>query len=148
MLQTYQRAHSHRIIGSAVYDALVLMGLLMIAGFIAVGLHYWITDEETIQPNSLPFQLYLLTLVIGYFLYFWRKSGQTVGMKAWRIKLISLEDAPITLKQALLRLLVAMPSFACFLVGVLWQYIDKDQLNWQDRASQTKLVYLPKTKLK
>jgi uncharacterized RDD family membrane protein YckC len=140
-----QRAHSHRILGSAIYDGLVILGLLMLAGFIAVYLNKLITGEEAIDHNPL-FQIYLLVIIIGYFIYFWKKSGQTVGMKAWRIKLVNLDNTSFTYRQLLLRFVVAIPSFCCFGIGILWQYISSKKLNWQDLASQTRLVYIPKKK--
>ena len=142
-MQELQRAHSHRIIGSAIYDGLVILGLLMIVGFVAVGIHYWITGAEAIE-YSLLFQLLILAVIIAYYAYFWRASGQTVGMKAWRIKLMSLDDQAITASQMALRILVAFPAYACLLLGVLWQYWSADQLNWHDKASRTKIIYLPK----
>jgi len=142
-VQDQKRAHSHRIIGSAIYDGLVILGLLMIVGFLAVGIHYWVTGAETIE-NSLAYQIFLLLVIISYFLYFWRASGQTVGMKAWRIKLVNLEPNPIKPSQMALRLLMAIPAYSCLFLGVLWQYWGKSGLNWHDIASKTKLIYLPK----
>jgi uncharacterized RDD family membrane protein YckC len=146
-VQDFKQAQAHRIIGSAIYDGLVVMGLLMIAGFIAVLINKLLTGEESIGSNP-AFQLYLVLVIVGYFLYFWNKSGQTVGMKAWRIKLINQETTTITNKQLLIRLMVAIPSFLLCGLGVLWQYIGKQKLNWQDIASNTRIVHMPKTKLK
>ena len=140
----YSTAHIHRIIGSAIYDLLVVMGLLMIAGFIAVGAYHLITGEEAIPANSLVFQLYLLAVISGYFLYFWKRSGQTVGMKAWRIRLVNRKKEAISVKQLLIRQLVAIPAYCLLLLGVIWQYWDKSGLNWHDHASGTKLIYIPK----
>lgn len=142
-----QRAHSQRIIGSAIYDGLIVLGLLMIAGFIAVLLNYWLTGDKTINEYKIVFQLYLLITVIAYFLYFWQRSGQTVGMKAWRIKLINLDDGHFTYPQLILRLLTAIPAYGCLFLGVLWQYINTQQLNWHDMASHSKIVHLPKVKI-
>ena len=139
------RAHSHRIIGSAIYDGLVLMGVVMIAGAFFLPLNQFITGDPSDGSHPI-FQLYLVLVVVGYFFYFWKKSGQTVGMRAWRIKLVNVNDQSITLKQLTVRLIVAIPSYLLLLAGVLWQYVDSNQLNWQDRASGTKLVHLPKKK--
>lgn len=140
----FPRPHIHRLIGSALYDLLIILGLLMIAGFLAVGAYYLMTGEESIPENNLFFQLYLLAVISGYFLYFWKKSGQTVGMKAWRIKLISQYDRQLGFKSLLLRQVTAIPAYGLLFLGVLWQYWDKAGLNWQDRASGTKMIYIPK----
>lgn len=141
----YSIAHAHRLIGSAIYDILVVMGLLMIAGFIAVGAYFLTTGEESIPANSLFFQLYLLLVICGYFIYFWKRAGQTVGMKAWRIRLVNQKNEAISMKQLIIRLLVAIPAYCLLFLGVFWQYWDKSGLNWHDHASGTKLIYIPKS---
>lgn len=138
------RAHSHRIIGSVIYDTLISLGILMIMGFIAVFIHFLITGEESISANNnWAFQVYLLISILCYFFYFWKKSGQTVGMKAWKLKLISTRPTEITFAQLAVRVIVAVPAYGFLLLGVLWQYADKRQLNWHDIASHTKLIHIP-----
>lgn len=144
-MQIVQKAHSHRILGSVIYDTLIIMGLLMIAGFIAVGIHKLVTGQDTLEHSPV-FQAYLLLVIALYFLYFWKRAGQTVGMKAWSIKLVNLADQPLSYQQLIIRWLVAIPAYACLLLGVLWQYWSRDGLNWHDKASNTKLVFMPKPK--
>ncbi len=119
----------------------------MLAGFLAVGINKVLTGSDAIE-HALWFQVYNLVVIFIYFAYFWHRSGQTVGMKAWRIKLVNLEDKPVNLKQLIVRWLVAVPSYALCFLGIFWHYWDKDNLNWHDRASHTKLVFLPKSKKK
>jgi uncharacterized RDD family membrane protein YckC len=144
-LHNQQRAHSHRIIGSAFYDLMIVGAILMIAGAMALPINQLITGDAS-DGSYVLFQLYLVAVTFAYYLYFWKRWGQTVGMKAWRIKIISLTDQNLTWFQLFKRAIAAIPAYLLALVGVLWQYWDKDQLNWSDRASQTKLVYLPKQK--
>jgi|TARA_B110000503_G_scaffold89421_1_gene135403 uncharacterized RDD family membrane protein YckC len=138
---------SYRILGSAIYDWLVILGLLMIAGFMAVQLNLLVTGAEAIAPHNRLFQVYLLGIIIGYYFYFWRRSGQTVGMKAWRIRLVTLNDESLTWRHMSLRMLGAVPAFGVGLLGIVWQHWDKAGLNWHDHISQTKLVYRPKPSL-
>lgn len=119
------------------------MGVIMIAGAFFLPLNQLITGDPSDGSHPI-YQFYLVFVVLFYFFYFWKKSGQTVGMRAWRIKLITQNDQPLTIKQMAVRLLVAVPSFLLLFAGILWQYIDSSQRTWQDRASGTKLVHLPK----
>lgn len=119
------------------------MGLLMVAGALALPLNHLITGDAADGSHPV-FQIYLIAVFFGYFIYFWKRSGQTVGMKAWRLKLVSLDSTPLTWQQLSVRLLVAVPAYLLLGLGVLWQYWDRDHLNWHDRASRTKLVYLGK----
>jgi uncharacterized RDD family membrane protein YckC len=142
-LQAVQKAHSHRILGCVIYDTLIVMGLLMITSSIAVGFHKLLSGQDTLEHSRL-FQAYLLLVIALYFIYFWKRAGQTVGMKAWRVKLVNIADQPLSYRQLIIRWLVAIPAYACLLVGVFWQYWSHDGLNWHDKASNTRLVFTPK----
>lgn len=51
---------------------------------------------------------YWLFFVIGvYFIWFWIHSGQTLPMKTWRIRLVTLEGKSLSLKRALARYFLA-----------------------------------------
>ena len=94
--------------------------------------------------TGLPFQLYLLVVVIGFYSWFWLRNGQTLGMRAWRIQLQDISGAPVTLKQCLIRFFGAIISFAAAGLGYWWVWIDKDNMAWHDRWSKTRVVLLPK----
>ena len=73
------------------YDGLLLLAMAMIAGilvFIAAG--GMSRPVGTLQAPSITERLGNLLLVVTFFtLYFsygWRKAGQTLGMKAWKIR--------------------------------------------------------------
>ncbi|VAW78142.1 FIG023103: Predicted transmembrane protein, partial [hydrothermal vent metagenome] len=51
---------------------------------------------------------------------------------------------PITLWQALLRFMVAIPSTLLLGLGYFWMLIDRDRLTWHDRYSETRIVQLDK----
>jgi uncharacterized RDD family membrane protein YckC len=65
-------------------------------------------------------------------------------MRAWRLQLQRLDGGPITIWQALLRFMVAIPSLALAGLGLLWMLVDKDRLAVHDRISESRIVRLPK----
>ncbi|MFV0276307.1 MAG: RDD family protein, partial [Parahaliea sp.] len=71
-----------------VYDTLLVLPLIMLNVAIGMGIHSAIngTDAEPLPP--LLVQLVAALTLIGFFSAFWLKSGQTLGMQAWRIKLV------------------------------------------------------------
>ena len=76
-----------------------------------------------------------------FYSYFWIKNqGQTLGMQAWRIKLVTAENKNITLKDSIKRCFFSIILFP----GYLWILIDKDKLSWADILSNTKIVNLSK----
>ena len=75
---------------------------------------------------------------------FWRKNGQTLGMQAWRIKLVDEDGAPPGTGRSVLRCLAAMVSAGCLGLGYLWCLVDRDGRYWHDYLSHTQLVLLPR----
>ena len=65
-------------------------------------------------------------------------------MQAWRLKLVNREGGNPSWSQCLLRVLVSLLSIASCGLGYLWQLVDPKKLNWQDRASKTRVLLLPK----
>ena len=80
--------------------------------------------------------LIALTLA-GYFLWCWLRGGQTLAMKAWRIRLVG-----VTPRRALARFLLAL---ALLPVSVLWALVDRDGQFLHDRLVGTRLIDVPPT---
>ncbi len=118
------------------YDSLLLFSVL----FFATGLLQWIT-----QWNSplLVLRIYLLVVWFWYFAWPWLRSGQTLGMAAWRIQLQTVEGTPLTWQHALRRFLMAGVSWFALGMGFWWAFIDKQHRTWHDLASHTRLVSIP-----
>ena len=62
---------------------------------------------------------------IRFFSAFWTKSGQTLGMRAWRVKLEPLPGKRLTVARCALRCLGALLSAACLGLGYLWCLVDR-----------------------
>lgn len=87
----------------------------------------------------------MLAVGFGYFGLSWRRGGQTLGMRAWRLRLVRYdgESAPEWGELAR-RYLAAGVSLAAFGLGFLWSLIDPERRTWHDLASHTAVVRLPK----
>ena len=95
--------------------------------------------------NHLPLQLYLLLSPMAFFSWFWIHGGQTLGMRAWRLKLLSRDGSRVGLRQALIRCAGALLSLLALGLGYLWVLLDRDGRSWHDRLSGTQLVMVNKT---
>lgn len=129
---------------AALYDLLPLAGLLMIANSLAVVLAALATgrrDTDAVLAHGWPLfaqQVWLGGLMLGYYVISWRRGGQTIGMRAWRIALRS-DRGSLSLGAALLRALVAL-----FVPGLLWCLVDREQRALHDLAAGTRVVHLPR----
>lgn len=131
-----------------VYDILLIAPILMASQFVLL-LFFGPTADATVAtvPTWLTQMLAVLVIAV-FFTIFWRKSGQTLGMQAWRIKLQTLDDQKLTVLHCLKRVLGAALSFATVGLGYLWRYVDSNNRYLHDRLSGTELVLLPKEKKK
>ena len=131
-----------RRLGAILYDSLLLLALLFLATipFIAV------RAGEYVQPGTLPHQLTLLVVLYGFFVGFWTRTGSTLGMLAWGLRVEAAHQRTPNVWQATVRFFVAIVSWLPVGLGFVWQLWDKDRLTWHDRASETRLMYYPKKK--
>ena len=95
-------------------------------------------------PSSAARSAVAAATVVAFYCWFWINNGQTLGMQAWRIKLVTFSgDAP-DLRACLLRSLGALLSAACLGLGYLWCLFDRHGRYWHDYLSGTELILLPK----
>lgn len=135
-----QQATLLRRLGAMCYDGILVLAILIIATMIYMACHHF----EAIPPGARSFQIYLISLWVLFYTYFWTRGGQTAGMIAWRLKIVSTNHQPIKLTQALTRFLLSIPSLLFLGVGLIWAIFDKDSLTLYDRLSGTRLIVVPK----
>lgn len=83
-----------------------------------------------------------------FYVWCWRKTGQTLGMKSWRLQLLQEDQSQYQQlpgwKECWLRCLLAPLSMAMLGIGYLWCLVDKQGDCLHDIYSNTKVVLLPK----
>ena len=126
-----------RRLGAILYDTLLLLALL----FIATALLLPLTGGQAISRNPL-YSTYLFFICFMFYGWFWTHGGQTLGMRAWKIRIQQRDGTGISWWQALLRFLVAIVSWLALGLGFLWMLADRDKMTWYDRYSETVLVLL------
>ena len=97
------------------YDGLLLMAVLLVASALAL----MVNRGEPVEPGNPLMSGYLLGVTFVFFAWFWTHGGQTLGMKAWRLKLVHLDGSPLTWRDALLRFLTALPAWCVVAIGVV-----------------------------
>lgn len=133
-----------RRLTAMLYDSLLIIALVAVVNAIGLGVMYQLSGgaQDTLGPW--PVRLLTIASVFGFFCLFWRKQGQTLGMQAWRIKLVADDGGRITLARGLLRCTAATLSLACFGLGYLWCLFDPQKRYWHCHLSRTHLELLPK----
>lgn len=127
-----------RLVASA-YDWLLVIALMMLLSVPFVALL-----DDAIRPGNNAYRAGLLLITMVFFSSFWTFGGQTLGMKAWRLRLVTNDGYPVSYRQALMRFAYACISAIPAGLGFWWLLWDKDGLSWHDRWSGTTIVLLPK----
>ena len=121
------------------YDALLLFGVLFAATIILLPL----TGGEAIASGQPLYTLYLLGVGFLYFGWFWTHGGQTLGMRAWGVRLVGSRPSGVTWIECLVRFLAALISLLALGMGFIWAAFDRQKRGWHDLLSGTRLVVVP-----
>jgi uncharacterized RDD family membrane protein YckC len=121
-----------RRLASMLYEALLLFAV----GFFASWLFFFASGarDATSGLLRLELQLFIAAVFAAYFLRCWLYGGQTVAMKAWRIRLVGM-----TPRKALIRLVLAA-AFVPTGISILWALFDRDRQFLHDRLAGTRLI--------
>jgi uncharacterized RDD family membrane protein YckC len=141
------------------YEGVLLFGLVMTAGLV-----YGIaTQQRHALVGSTGLQVFMLLVLAAYFVHFWSRSGQTLAMLTWHIRLVTAQGEPVSRGRALARYLLswiwflpalatvhfsglkgAGPTLGAVLAGVLayaaLARLHPDRQYWHDALCGTRLV--------
>ncbi len=125
--------------GSYILDLIIVN---VVGGIIGFVFGFWWGSTFLSEDGALTAILVLLSLAIsaGYFTYFFG-NGQTLGMKATRIKLCGTDGKyPIGYTKGFLRWIGMVISGLVIGLGFLWILIDKNKQGWHDKIADTYVV--------
>lgn len=141
------------------YEGVLLFGVVMIAGYLFSSL----TQQRHALHGRHELQAFMFVVLGIYFVWFWSRSGQTLAMKTWHIRLVTVEGLPVSQARALLRFLLSwvwfLPSLA-LIQGLGWcgtgpifgaliawvvayallSYLRHDHQYWHDVICGTRIV--------
>jgi uncharacterized RDD family membrane protein YckC len=124
-----------RQLSAVIYDFLLLIALL----FFATAILLPFNDGEAFSHQQIFYPLYLLVVSFFFYGWFWTHGGQTLGLRAWKIKVLTINYELINWRQAFIRFIVSLFSWSFLGLGFLWVLVDKRQRSWHDIVSKTGL---------
>lgn len=132
-------------IAAIFYDLFILTAIWMVtAALVLLAFHGEVDVAHQPPLYHAVLQITLFSLTTFYFVISWRRVGQTIGMRAWRVRVVDESGQLATSKQCLLRYAVALASWLALGAGYIWCLVDHDRRGWHDIASKTRLVRVPK----
>ncbi|MCB1760559.1 MAG: RDD family protein [Gammaproteobacteria bacterium] len=137
-----------RRLGAMTYDTLLTAALLILAMMLVVTVLGVVQGWDRIDTAGLRehplYILYLCAVPFCFFVGFWKLAGETLGMRAWRLRIVDGNGKRPSWRGATVRFLGALLSLAPFGLGFLWILVDPEGLAWHDRLSGTRLVVTPR----
>jgi uncharacterized RDD family membrane protein YckC len=152
-VNNFPRASFIRRFGSWVYDLLLAFAVYMVAGAVAFLLFNLLIKFGFISMAGFDHAidlkrsslLYILLVdgfgvfwIAFFFVWFWSRSGQTLGMKAWRLRVQNQDGTRISKTIATARLFPTLLGLGNFMV----LFDKKNKLSLQDRLTKTEVVVL------
>ena len=103
MVNKYEKVGFIKNIIICIYDLMLLFSVLFFMSLPWV----IVTNGEAVAGNIF-YQLYLLIIILTYYLWFWIKHGQTLGMKSWKTYVLNTDNTKINIRQGILRIILAL----------------------------------------
>ncbi len=157
-LSDIQQAGFFKRAGAWLYDGFVISAILMLVGAIIMGIVSLLAYSQlislegyadtsaylTMHPRaSLIYTASLGTSIIGFYSYFWCTAGQTLGMRAWGLRLQNADGSRIRFTQALIRM-----GTSAFGLGNLMALMTEKNRSFQDLMAECEMVNLKSTPAK
>lgn len=123
-----------KILFAFFYDLMLLIAIWFVA---AIPFVIWQGENlQHSEPAMLGFQVYLLSITYIYLTFFWTQSGQTPGLRSWKLQLLTQEGHLLGRHEANIRFILAILIWP---IGWLGLFFSKKQ-TLQDRLAKTKIV--------
>ncbi|MFT7211889.1 MAG: putative RDD family membrane protein YckC [Granulosicoccus sp.] len=120
-----------RRIAAFFYDCLLLIAIFFLITSIAIAFN----NGQAVQHPGFYIGLYLFAFF--FFDWFWRHGGQTLGMRAWRLKVEGVDGELITFKQSAMRYFSGSILFG---ISLLYALISTESQALHDTISKTKIT--------
>lgn len=120
-----------------IYELLPLFAIAFAVTVPLVGL----MPQDHVPAGSWWYQALLLLIVGLYFVSGWIRGGQTLGMRPWRLFVISADGSSPSLGQAAIRYAVALLGWLPAGLGHWWMLFDRQGRTWHDLAAGTRVVH-------
>jgi uncharacterized RDD family membrane protein YckC len=103
MVNKYEKVGFIKNIIICIYDLMLLFSVLFF-----MSLPWMIVTSGEAVIGNIFYQLYLLIIILTYYLWFWIKHGQTLGMKSWKTYVLNTDNTKINIRQGIIRIILAL----------------------------------------
>ncbi|MDO8962639.1 MAG: RDD family protein [Methylophilus sp.] len=125
---------------ASVYELLILIALWMLVTWLYVSL----LGDATQGAKRILLQALLWGVTGFYFVVCWVKTGQTLAMQAWKMKVVHESGHLLTWREAIQRYVLASILMLALGLGFLYMLVNQRRLFLHDRLLGTQFVFTNK----
>jgi uncharacterized RDD family membrane protein YckC len=118
-----------RRLAAFVYEGVLLFGVLFFACFV-----YVVLTRQEQALFGLPGYVFAFVVPGAYFITFWTRSGQTLALKTWHLRVVDLQGRPLHLGRALARYVLSwlwvLPGLSLWAFGLRGGLLAASMLGW------------------
>ena len=134
-----------RVLISIFYDLWLIAAIWLLGAILDTGIRSAL-DLSAGEGNYFLLQAWFVLSPLLFYGWFWTHGGQTLGMRAWRVRVVNAQGESIGWEQALKRYFSALFSWLALGLGFAWILFDRENCSWHDRLSGSYLVVTEKRK--
>ncbi len=125
-------------VASLIYDSLIVIALVISVSALAITINQGDVLES---PVGKAINAVAYVLVVGlYFVGSWIRSGQTIGMRAWKIKVLkNNDDVTLDWGQAIARLLLGTVCLALAGIPILMAFFKPNRQPFYEQLTGSEL---------
>jgi uncharacterized RDD family membrane protein YckC len=105
-------------LASMIYEGVLLFGVAFAAGLAVFALTGWSGPLE--GARRLVLQAALFAVIGLYFVSCWTRTGQTLALKTWRLRVVAAGDRPPALGRAITRYVLSWHLWLPGLLAIAW----------------------------
>jgi len=110
-----------RRLAAMVYDGLLMFAVLIVIGATTLPL----TNGLGVSRDNPILSIYVFSAIFVFLGWFWTHGGQTLGMRAWKIRLLQKSGAAVNWQQAFFYYLLSLPSWGLVLVATFYSVLER-----------------------
>ncbi len=122
-----------------IYDALIVIAILFFGSAMATVFVVSVWGQQSMEggvsDGNWLFLVPSLLLWFGYYAFSWKKGGQTLGMKPWKLYVVDEQGNNISLKQSALRFASGLLGLGLLMIPIL-----PGKLALQDWVSSSRTI--------
>jgi uncharacterized RDD family membrane protein YckC len=121
---------------SLIYEGILLSAVLFVSAYLFLS----VARDAQSGLLRVVFQIYLLSVCGAYFVFCWARTGQTLPMKTWRMRIVTEAGNGLNVATAFKRYLLAIPGILSG-ASLLWAPFDRERQFLHDRLAGTRIVH-------